>query len=175
MRKSLVDDTPPRPLLTTPDPYAAAICARRAPRCIFAGGADGKTTFSEIDVEKGTLKQLFSLPLRFELGFNWAVSPDGRSLAYVERSSGGMRIAIRDLDSLGSMRASLPVEGNGMLRSVVWDADGRGGPPPDRIPQPPPPMDLGTLAAAARSLTLPVKPTFLGDGAFGGPGSSRTE
>jgi len=52
---------------------------------------------------------------------------------------------------------------------------GRGGPPPDRIPQPPPPMDLGTLAAAARSLTLPVKPTFLGNGAFGGPWSSRTD
>jgi DNA-binding winged helix-turn-helix (wHTH) protein/Tol biopolymer transport system component len=126
MRKSLVDATPAQSLLATPDPYAAAICARRAPRCIFGAGTDGKTTFSEIDVEKGTLKQLFSLPFRFELGFNWAVSPDGRSLAYVERASGGMRIAIRDLDSLGSMRASLPVEGNGMLRSVVWDADGQG-------------------------------------------------
>jgi len=52
---------------------------------------------------------------------------------------------------------------------------GRGGPPPDRIPQPPPPMDLGTLAAATRSLTLPARPTFLGNGAFGGPWSSRTD
>jgi poly(A) polymerase len=52
---------------------------------------------------------------------------------------------------------------------------GRGGPPPDRLPPAPAPMDLGTLAAAARSLTLPVRPTFLGNGAFGGPWNSRTD
>jgi AcrR family transcriptional regulator len=52
---------------------------------------------------------------------------------------------------------------------------GRGGPPPDRVPPAPAPMDLGTLAAAARSLTLPVRPTFLGNGAFGGPWNSRTD
>jgi len=126
MRKSLLDSTPAQALLTTTDPLAAAHCARRAPRCIFAEHKDGKITFSELEVGDGKLKPLFSLPLKFDFGFNWSVSPDGRSVAYVERPSGGMRIAIRDLDSLGSIRASLPVEGNGMLRSVVWDADGHG-------------------------------------------------
>jgi len=52
---------------------------------------------------------------------------------------------------------------------------GRNGPPPDRLPPPPPPMDLGALGAAARSLTSPVRPTFLGTGAFGGPWGSRTD
>jgi hypothetical protein len=126
MRKSLTGSTPAQPMFATTDPMGAAMCARRAPRCIFAEGKDGKTAFSEIDVEKGARKPLFTLPVKFELGFNWAVSPDGRSVAYIERASTGMRIAIRDLDSLGSMRTSLPVEGNGVLRSVVWDARGEG-------------------------------------------------
>ena len=52
---------------------------------------------------------------------------------------------------------------------------GRNGPPADRLPPPPPPMDLGALGAAARSLTSPVRPTFLGTGAFGGPWGSRTD
>jgi poly(A) polymerase len=39
----------------------------------------------------------------------------------------------------------------------------------------PPPMDLGTLAAAARSLVSPFRPTFLGTGAFGGPWSSSSD
>jgi poly(A) polymerase len=52
---------------------------------------------------------------------------------------------------------------------------GRGGPPPERMPAAPAPMDLGTLAAAAKSLVLPVRPTFLGNGAFGGPWNSRTD
>ena len=37
------------------------------------------------------------------------------------------------------------------------------------------PTDLGSLAAAARSLVAPVRPTFLGTGAFGGPWHSRTD
>jgi poly(A) polymerase len=49
---------------------------------------------------------------------------------------------------------------------------GRNGP---AIAPAPPPMDLGTLAAAARSLVTPFRPTFLGTGAFGGPWSSRTD
>jgi hypothetical protein len=49
---------------------------------------------------------------------------------------------------------------------------GRNGP---AIAPAPPPMDLGTLAAAARSLVTPLRPTFLGTGAFGGPWSSRTD
>jgi len=49
---------------------------------------------------------------------------------------------------------------------------GRNGP---TLAPPPPPMDLGTLAAAARSLVTPSRPTFLGTGAFGGPWSSRTD
>jgi hypothetical protein len=36
-------------------------------------------------------------------------------------------------------------------------------------------MDLGTIAAAARSLVTPVRPTFLGTGTFGGPWSSRAD
>jgi hypothetical protein len=52
---------------------------------------------------------------------------------------------------------------------------GRGGPPADRMPPASPPMDLGALAAAARSLTQPVRAAFLGNGAFGGPWSSRTD
>jgi len=126
MRQSLVDSAPAQPLLSTGDSLGTVNCARRAPRCIFIEGQEGKTTFSELDVDNGRLKKLFTLPLRFEMGFNWAVSPDGRSVAYVERPSGGIRIAVRDLDSLGSMRVSLPVEGNGILRSVQWDADGTG-------------------------------------------------
>ena len=44
------------------------------------------------------------------------------------------------------------------------------------MPAPPaPPMDLGALAAAARSLAIPSRPTFLGTGTFGGPWSSRTD
>jgi poly(A) polymerase len=39
----------------------------------------------------------------------------------------------------------------------------------------PPPMDLGALAAAARSLVSPFRPTFLGTGAFGGPWSSSSD
>src|SRR5436190_3737962 len=38
-----------------------------------------------------------------------------------------------------------------------------------------PPMDLGALAAAARSLVTPIRPTFLGTGTFGGPWSSRAD
>jgi hypothetical protein len=34
-------------------------------------------------------------------------------------------------------------------------------------------MDLGTLAAAARSLASPVRHSFLGTGTFGGPWNSR--
>ena len=41
--------------------------------------------------------------------------------------------------------------------------------------RPPIPTDLGSLAAAARSLVAPVRPTFLGTGAFGGPWNSRTD
>jgi hypothetical protein len=37
------------------------------------------------------------------------------------------------------------------------------------------PADLGSLAAAARSLVTPLRPTFLGTGAFGGPWSSRAD
>jgi len=49
---------------------------------------------------------------------------------------------------------------------------GRGG-----LPALPPaiPADLGSLAAAARSLVAPLRPTFLGTGAFGGPWSSRAD
>jgi len=49
---------------------------------------------------------------------------------------------------------------------------GRGGPPslPPAIP-----TDLGSLAAAARSLVAPLRPKFLGTGAFGGPWSSQTD
>ncbi|HMF42514.1 MAG TPA: polynucleotide adenylyltransferase PcnB [Polyangia bacterium] len=49
---------------------------------------------------------------------------------------------------------------------------GRGGPAP--LP-PAIPTDLGSLAAAARSLVAPLRPTFLGTGAFGGPWSSRAD
>ena len=52
-------------------------------------------------------------------------------------------------------------------------ADERGGPPPGATPAIP--TDLGSLAAAARSLVAPVRPTFLGTGAFGGPWHSRTD
>ena len=48
-----------------------------------------------------------------------------------------------------------------------------GGPPPGATPSAP--TDLGSLAAAARSLVAPVRPTFLGTGAFGGPWHSRTD
>ena len=48
-----------------------------------------------------------------------------------------------------------------------------GGPPPCATPSVP--TDLGSLAAAARSLVAPVRPTFLGTGAFGGPWHSRTD
>jgi DNA-binding winged helix-turn-helix (wHTH) protein/Tol biopolymer transport system component len=126
MRRSLTQPAAAQPLLTSGDGIGAVNCARRAPRCIFVEGQEGKTTFAELDVDSGRLRKLFTLPLRFEAGFNWAVSPDGRSVAYVERASSGMRVAVRDLDSLGSMRTSLPVEGNGLLRSVQWDADGTG-------------------------------------------------
>jgi poly(A) polymerase len=50
---------------------------------------------------------------------------------------------------------------------------GRGAPPPTALPAVP--TDLGALAAAARSLVAPVRPTFLGTGAFGGPWHSRTD
>jgi poly(A) polymerase len=50
-----------------------------------------------------------------------------------------------------------------------------GGPPGPAFTSPPIPTDLGSLAAAARSLVAPVRPTFLGNGAFGGPWSSRTD
>jgi poly(A) polymerase len=54
-----------------------------------------------------------------------------------------------------------------------------GGQRPGRNGLPPapasPPMDLGALAAAARSLVTPVRPTFLGTGTFGGPWSSRAD
>jgi poly(A) polymerase len=49
---------------------------------------------------------------------------------------------------------------------------GRGGQPP--LP-PAVPADLGSLAAAARSLVTPQRPTFLGTGTFGGPWSSSTD
>jgi poly(A) polymerase len=53
---------------------------------------------------------------------------------------------------------------------------GRGGAPRGPGPSAPPiPTDLGSLAAAARSLVAPFRPTFLGTGAFGGPWSSRTD
>jgi poly(A) polymerase len=53
---------------------------------------------------------------------------------------------------------------------------GRGDRPPGPAPGPAPiPTDLGSLAAAARSLVAPLRPTFLGNGAFGGPWSSRTD
>jgi len=49
---------------------------------------------------------------------------------------------------------------------------GRGG-----LPAAPPaiPIDLGSLAAEARSLVTPARPRFLGTGAFGGPWSSQTD
>ena len=53
--------------------------------------------------------------------------------------------------------------------------DRRGPPPGPALAPPPIPMDLGTLAAAARSLATPLRPTFLGTGTFGGPWNSRTD
>jgi poly(A) polymerase len=53
---------------------------------------------------------------------------------------------------------------------------GRAGAPRGPAPSAPRiPTDLGSLAAAARSLVAPLRPTFLGTGAFGGPWSSRTD
>ena len=54
---------------------------------------------------------------------------------------------------------------------------GPSGPPPSVAPPAPPPVptDLGSLAAAARSLVAPPRPMFLGTGAFGGPWHSRTD
>jgi poly(A) polymerase len=49
---------------------------------------------------------------------------------------------------------------------------GRHGPP---LAAPAPAMDLGTLAAAARSLVSPFRPTFLGTGSFGGPWSASSD
>lgn len=126
MRQRQGDKSPPQALLASEDALAAVNCARRAPRCVFIEGKDGRTTFSELDVEAGSLKKLFTLPMQLEMGFNWAVSPDGKSVAYVERASEGMRVGVRDLESSGSMRVSLPVEGSGHLRSVAWDATGEG-------------------------------------------------
>jgi hypothetical protein len=37
------------------------------------------------------------------------------------------------------------------------------------------PTDLGSLAAAARSLVAPLRPKFLGTGTFGGPWSSQAD
>jgi hypothetical protein len=49
---------------------------------------------------------------------------------------------------------------------------GRAAPPP---PAPAIPTDLGSLAAAARSLIAPLRSTFLGTGTFGGPWSSQAD
>jgi poly(A) polymerase len=48
----------------------------------------------------------------------------------------------------------------------------RGAPPPA---PPAMPTDLGSLAAAARSLVAPLRPKFLGTGTFGGPWSSQAD
>jgi tRNA nucleotidyltransferase/poly(A) polymerase len=59
---------------------------------------------------------------------------------------------------------------DGSRRDGGGHGGGRGGPAP--LP-PAAPADLGSLAAAARSLVAPLRPTFLGTGTFGGPWSSR--
>jgi Tol biopolymer transport system component len=126
MRQRVDESTPPEPLAKSTNGISAVNCARHAPRCIFMNYEEGKSAFYDLDADTGRLKRLFTLPVLFEMNFSWSVSPDGRSLAYVERSSAGMRIAVRDLDALGAMRESMPVEGSGMLRSLTWDAGGRG-------------------------------------------------
>jgi Tol biopolymer transport system component len=125
-RRPMDGASPPEALATSTNGVSALNCARRAPRCVFMNFVDGKSAFFDLDPASGRLARLFTLPVVFEFNFSWAVSPDGRSLAYVERSSAAMRIAVRDLDAQGAMRVSLPVEGSGILRSLSWDADGRG-------------------------------------------------
>jgi DNA-binding winged helix-turn-helix (wHTH) protein len=126
MRQRLDGSVPPEPLAKSTHGISAVNCARQTPRCLFLNYEEGKSVFYDLNAGTGRLKRLFTLPVQFEFNFNWSVSPDGRSLAYIERNSAGMRIAVRDLDALGAMRVSMPVEGSGILRSLAWDTEGKG-------------------------------------------------
>lgn len=126
MRRPMDGSQSSERLHATTDEIAGVFCATHADRCVFAEGSAGKTSFFEVDVQRGTLRALFTLPVKFPYGFNWSLSPDGKAIAYALESTQGLAVGVRDIDSRGARLTSIPVGTGGILRSVVWDARGTG-------------------------------------------------
>jgi eukaryotic-like serine/threonine-protein kinase len=92
-------------------------CASRTTICVISELQDGRTTFTFLDPVRGRGAE-FGRADGAVTG-DWALSPDGRRIAYVPRENGS---EIRFISVDGKTTAPISF-GNQFLQSVAWSAD----------------------------------------------------
>jgi eukaryotic-like serine/threonine-protein kinase len=111
------DGGPASPLLTG---NVMVQCALRAADCVFAEVKDDRGSFFQLDPIKGRgalLAQAQKLDFLFD--YDWSLSSDGRSIAYLPKHNGN-QIAIFSME--GKSSRTVTVDG-GYLQSPAWAAD----------------------------------------------------
>lgn len=99
-------------------------CALAAPVCLISKELNDGLDFSQLDIQARTEKLVAQLKLAVTDGYDWDLSPDGRSLAVVH--SGPSDNVVRFVTLADGTIHQVPVPGWSQFEYVAWAADGSG-------------------------------------------------
>jgi hypothetical protein len=96
-------------------------CAIHSARCVVIDQATASSSISDVELDTGTLKHLFDVPLVSRHYQQWTLSPDGSRLALLTDS--GIHIYLM---ANGALEREISLGGSCALRALVWDPRGTG-------------------------------------------------
>jgi DNA-binding winged helix-turn-helix (wHTH) protein len=109
------------------DAYRQIRCAAHANVCVLANYDDHGISFIQVDPKNGIGDELARV--KWVPTYNseiWDISPDGTRIAYINNIDHADSIELFDLASTSRNKTSIHVVNNDPLRSLFWDAEGRG-------------------------------------------------
>lgn len=124
MTRSLRDNQARR-IDAVADTYRSVACPLRAGMCVIAEHDPQQRTFFDFDPQQGRGKRLFSIDWQPSGRFEWAVSPDGRQIAFIDVNSKDT-IVVADREGASSERRRIRIEGQLPLRALAWNPSGAG-------------------------------------------------
>jgi DNA-binding winged helix-turn-helix (wHTH) protein len=96
-------------------------CAIHAVRCVVIDQMASSAGISELQIETGKLQHLFDVPQVSRHYQQWALSPDGGRLAFLNDTG----IYIYGLSN-GALERQINLRGTCALRALAWDPEGEG-------------------------------------------------
>lgn len=127
-RKNLTElrlpDGPPVYVLKNERTDSGVRCALGAPICLISDESKDGLNFSELDIQGRVERRPGSLKIPVGDGYDWDLSPDGRSIAAVHSDPSDNFVRILILADGATHQVSVP--GWAELDRIAWAADGGG-------------------------------------------------